>query len=703
MTFSIILHFAAAIVCGCLAAFVIFQNRRSFVHWIFGVGMAILSAEEVLNGLSLQAFWPAEVMRWQQLKLTITALLPGSWLIFSLSFARVSYKETLAKWRWVVIAAFAIPLSLVTLFGNSLFKEVVALAAPPGWFIRIGWSGYLFYCFLLLSAILILMNLERVLRNSTGSIRWQVKFMVLGLGGIFAVRVYTSSQTLLFQSLTMTLEEINAGTLILANSLIVWSLIRSRFLNVDVYLSDSMIYNSITVVIIGVYLVLVGILAKVAIYLNLSQVFLIEALFVFVSLLGLTAILLSGKLRQKIKRFVSLHFRRPKYDYRRVWISFSHRIASLIGINEICAAVTNMIAETFGVACVTIWLLDEAQGNLMLGGSTVFSSSEAKGFVKDKKAVGEWIRAMRDQEMPVDFDQSETDWVRELRQSSSELLREARIRYCVSLLSGKEFLGMITLNEKITKEHFSMEDFDLLKTIADQAAGSIQNIKMSEQLGQAKELEAFQTMSAFFVHDLKNLASKLSLTMQNLPVHFNNPEFRNDALRAISDSVSKINNMCSGLSLLKQKIVLQKTETDVNELVRNTLDMMNGCKALIIKDLKPIPKFMIGPEQMQKVLTNLVLNANEAVGDSGEIRVSTDQKDNWMIIEIHDNGCGISKEFIETSLFHPFKTTKKQGMGIGLFHSKMIVEAHQGRIEVESEEGKGTTFRVILPLKGGRV
>jgi putative PEP-CTERM system histidine kinase len=666
--------------------------------------MIILSVEEVFNGLSFQALWPAEVMRWQQLKLIATALLPGSWLLFSLSFARANYKETLVKWRWIVLAAFAIPLALITLFANSLFKEVVALGAPSGWFIRIGWSGYLFYLFLLLSAILILMNLERALRNSTGSIRWQVKFMVIGLGGIFAVRVYISSQTLLFQSLNMTLEEVNAGTLILANSLIVWSLIRSRFLNVDVYLSDSMIYNSITVVIIGIYLILVGILAKVAIYLNLSQVFLIEALFVFVSLLGLTIILLSGKLRQKIKRFVSLHFRRPKYDYRKAWASFTQRTASLVGIDEICAAATHMIAETFGVACVTIWLLDEAQENLMLGGSTVFSSSEAKGFVKNSKAVGEWIKAMRDQEMPVDFDQSEMDWVRELRQSNSDFFRDARIRYGVTLLSGKVFLGMMTLSEKITKEHFSLEDFDLLKTISDQAAGSIQNIKMSERLGQAKEMEAFQTMSTFFVHDLKNLASKLSLTMQNLPVHFNSPEFRNDALRAISDSVAKINTMCGSLSLLRQKIVLQKTETDLNELVTTTLASLDSCcKSMPIQDLHPLPRLVIDPEQIQKVLTNLVLNANEALGNRGEIRVVTIEKNGWAVLSVSDNGCGMSKEFIEKSLFRPFQTTKKQGMGIGLFHSKMIVEAHHGRIEVESEEGKGSTFKVILPLKGGSV
>jgi signal transduction histidine kinase len=77
--------------------------------------------------------------------------------------------------------------------------------------------------------------------------------------------------------------------------------------------------------------------------------------------------------------------------------------------------------------------------------------------------------------------------------------------------------------------------------------------------------------------------------------------------------------------------------------------------------------------------------------------------DSWVTVSVSDNGCGISKEFMEKDLFHPFKTTKKQGMGIGLFQSKMIVEAHQGRIEVESEPGVGTTFKVMLPLRRSSV
>jgi len=700
MTFNLILSYSAALICAGLAVFVFFKDRRSFIHQLFAVGMIAFAAEAVLNGLSFWVSLPAEIAYWQRLRLIATAFIPVGWFLFSLSFGRVGYKEIISKWRWHIVTILVIPIALVTLLGRSIFKGPPIFDESFRWSIPIGWSGYLFYLSFLLSAALIIMNLERTLRNSSGSIRWQIKFMILGLGGIFAVRIFTTSQVLLFRYIEMPLEVINLGALILGGALIIWSLFRLQVLNVEIYLSSSFIYNSITVIIIGIYLIIVGLLAKLVTYFKISHPFLVEVLVVFLSLLGITIILMSGRLRELIKRFVSLHFKRPKHDYRKVWTSFTHQTASLIGIREVCAAVTKMLADTFGVPCVTIWLVDESQENLTLGGSTVFSSTELGEFVRDKKAVKEYIQAMRNQQMPIDLDQTEMDWARDLKESHFDYFRDARIRYGISLVAGNEFLGIMTLNEKLTKEQFSFEDFDLLKTIADQAAGSILNIKMSERLSQAKEMEAFQTMSAFFVHDLKNLASKLSLTMQNLPTHFDNPEFRNDALRAISDSVAKINTMSSGLSLLRQKIVLQLAETDLNGLVTTTINMLNGFKASITQDLKPLPKLLIDSEQIQKVLTNLILNANDAVGNEGEIRVATEQKDNWILLSVSDNGCGMSKEFIEKSLFHPFKTTKKQGMGIGLFHSKMIVEAHHGRIEVESEEGRGTTFKVFLPLAG---
>lgn len=698
MTFNTIVSYIAVLLCGSLAVVVLLKERRVFSHQVFALGMVAFAAEALFDALSLGSYWSTQIAYWQRLRLISTAVVPAAWLLFSLSLGRASYKEIVSKWRWHLFVMTLIPFVLTTAFTHSTFKIVSHFDTPSHWSFPLSWSGYISHLFFLLSSALIIMNLERTLRNSSGSIRWQIKFMVLGLGGIFALRIYTTSQVLLFNNIQMPLEMINSGALILGGLLIIWSLSRLRLLKVDIYLSHSVIYNSITIVLIGIYLVLVGILAKVAVYFDIPQIFLVEALFIFLSLLGLTIILFSGRLRERVKRSVSRHFKRPKYDYRTVWTSFTHRTASLIGIKEICSAVTKMVSDTFGVPCVAIWLPDETREDLLLGGSTVFSERDITVSIMDKKARAEFTKAMQDQEEVIDFEKSEKDWAIHLKESHSGYFRRTRIRYGVSLLAGNEFVGIMTLNEKLTREEFSHEDVDLLKTITGQAAVSILNVKMSERLGQAKEMEAFQTMSAFFVHDLKNLASKLSLTMQNLPLHFDNPEFRVDALRAISDSVAKIDTMSSGLSLLRQKIFLQPAEVDLNELVCSTLTTMNGCKAPITQGLHPLPKCPLDSEQMQKVVTNLILNANEALGSGGEIYIATERINGWIVLSVSDNGCGMSKEFIEKSLFHPFKTTKKQGMGIGLFHSKMIVEAHRGRIEVESEEGKGTTFRVLLPI-----
>jgi len=93
------------------------------------------------------------------------------------------------------------------------------------------------------------------------------------------------------------------------------------------------------------------------------------------------------------------------------------------------------------------------------------------------------------------------------------------------------------------------------------------------------------------------------------------------------------------------------------------------------------------------------MNANDAVNGNGVIQVTTIHEGNTVGFSVRDNGCGMSEEFIEKSLFRPFQTTKKRGLGIGLFHSKLIVEAHRGALEVNSTAGAGTEFRVLLPIR----
>jgi putative PEP-CTERM system histidine kinase len=679
-----------------LAFYVFLEDRRSFVNRLFALGMIVLSAQELFNFLSLRNLSPLNIDQWQRIRFIAISFLPCAWLFFSLSFSRSNYKEYVSRWRWVLVSSFVLPVAAATLLRHQFFRELPALHEPSGWVLPLGWSGYIFHVLLLIASVLVLTNLENTFRASSGSFRWLIKFTVLGLAGIFAVRIFTASQAILFHSVDSSIDFFNTLALIASGVMIAYSLIRSRLrlMKADIYLSETVLYRSITFLIAGIYLIIFGVLAKAFTYFSGEHPFYIWALIVFVSLLGLTVILLSNKIRQKVRRYIYTHFRRPRYDYRKEWTLFTQRTASILDTQKLCGAVTKIVSEIFGVPCVTLWLADETKENVAVGGST--------GLSEEALAGPELVRLTRNRNAPVDLEGSDIKWKEGGKRVNRDLFRRAQVRYAVPLSSGNEFLGIMTLNERVTKEPFSLEDFDLLRTISDQAAGCIHNIKITERLSLAKEMEAFQTMSTFFVHDLKNLASKLSLTVQNLPVHFDNPEFRKDALRAISESINKMNVMCRDLSLLREKIVVQPEEVDLNRIVTETLQTMNGWKGTITKDCRSLSKCLIDPELIQKVLTNLVLNANDAVGNGGEIRVATGQEGSWVILSVSDNGCGMSGEFMKRSLFRPFKTTKKQGMGIGLFHSKMIIEAHGGRIEVESEEGKGTTFRVFLPIGQGK-
>lgn len=699
--FQPFLSFAGAFLSVSLAVLAFLRDRYSFVHRVFVIGMLVLGMEAAFMGMGFLASSADEILKWHNLGAIGTAFLPGVWLAFSLGFARSEMKEAILKWRVALLLAFIIPLTLVLAFGKSFFRGEAFLSESFGLSIRLGWSGYLFTLFLLISSVLILMNLERIFRSSTGSMRWRIKFLVFGLGGLFSVRIYTASQAILFSTFTSTLSLFNTGALIIADILILISLIRSRVFNMNIYLSNTLLYQSLTIFMVGIYLIIVAILVKVIPHFKTVHHIPVEALFIFLSFMALTIFLMSEKMRQGMRRFINRHFQRPRYDYREKWREFNLRTTYLLDGKSYCSTVTKIVSETLSCSSLTIWLLDEFRERLLLGGSTLFSGEQVKLISLVNRNGKEFLSAIMDQQKVLDFDQPESERIRAFKENYGDVLQEAKIRYCAPLIVGKELIGIMTLNDRMKGEPFSIEDFELLKTFADQTAVHLLNLRLSENLKKLKEAEAYQTMSAFMMHDLKNLASSLSLTMQNLPAHFENLEFRKDALHVIQQSILKINRMCQHLSMLSRKIELKPTEVSLNDLVLSTLSSLNGGSHIsILHDLRPLPKVRIDPEQIQKVLTNLILNAKEAIGDRGEIRVTTDPRDGSILLCIEDNGCGMSKEFMEESLFRPFKTTKKEGMGIGLFHSKLIVEAHQGRIEVESEEGRGTTFRVFLPLAG---
>ncbi len=674
------------------AALALWRDFRSPAYFAFAFGMTAFAAETVLSLLAGGAVWSHDAIGWAKWRLAAGAFIPGSWLLFSLSYSRQNYKEFVKGWKWIILASFAVPVLLVSVAGGHLFIGSKSIFTKRIWLLALGPSGYAFYVFLLLFSVLILVNLEKTLRTSYGAIRWQIKFSILGIGLIFAARVYTAAQTLLYSIVDTRLFAINSSVLVVANILLIASALRNRLREASIYVSQDFLYGSLTLLASGFYLLMLGITVKLAIYLGLSEMLFQSAFIVLLALLGASALLLSEHVRYKLRRFIHRHFRRPFYDYRKIWTDFTYKTGSLTDTRRLCSAVAKTVSETFLASAVSIWLVDEDLRRPVLTASTALSAGRHGSESADDEAAV-LVERMRGQHEPVDLESP--GW--ELFSAPlSSFLEGAKIRYCVPLAAGGEFIGVLTMNNR-TGPPFSVEDFDLLKTFADQAAAQILNQKLFESLGRAREMQAFQSLSAFFMHDLKNIASTLSLTLQNFPVHYDNPEFRTDALKMISNSREKIGKMCGQLSVLNQKFEIRKSECDLNEIVAATLSNLNLNGALAT-DLNPLPKTLLDAEQMQTVILNLVLNADESMAHNGETRVETCRDKDKLVLSVIDNGSGMSNEFIKKDLFRPFTTTKNNGSGIGLYQSRKIVEAHGGTIEVQSLEGSGSTFRVILPV-----
>ncbi len=702
MNFSFFIACAAAVFTAGIAITALLQDRHSFVHRIFAVGMLLFALDAGLVGLFYRTPFTTQFLLRQWLQPLVASFLPAVWLLFSVSFARANYKEQIYQWKWVLLASLALPVGLLTFFNNDFFIWSSVAEGEALSLIRIGWAGYAWHLIWIISSIIILMNLERTFRHATGHMRWQTKFMFLGITAVFCAHLYTDSQVLLFKAIDTELNIVGLGILLIADLFILRSLFRGKPLNVSFHLSHQFLYGSFTVTIVGIFFILVGAFVWASLHFQWIRNFHVAIFLILAAAIVIAAFFMSDRLRMQRKRFISRHFKRPQYEYQKIWENFTERTTSVTRMPDLCDVIVKMVSETLEILSVSIWLVDEKQERLSFGGSTVFNinDKDTEKLKFDKNAGADLIRAMSGQTMPLDLEGHKDDWVEDLKLVCGfEESKEANIRYCVPLRAADHLIGIMTLGEKVFYKPLSFEEAELMKTISNQAAAAMLNLRVAEQLRQKKEMEAFQTMSSFFMHDLKNLASKLSLVTQNLPVHIDNPEFRADALRTITQSVAKINTMSSRLSLLSRKLELTCKETDLNDLVAVAVsDLKSVVRVPLSQNLSKVPPLSIDGEQMYKVIENLLINANDAVQQDGRISIATSCNENWAEIAVQDNGYGMSREFIEKSLFLPFQTTKKQGMGIGLYHCKTIVEAHGGRVEVESEEGNGTTFRVLLPV-----
>ena len=566
--------------------------------------------------------------------------------------------------------------------------------------LRFGAMAKVLNVILLVANVWILMNLEQTFRSAVGTMRWRIKFVVLGLAVIFGARLYVRSQALLFSAYDMHWSGIESSALLIGCVFLVVAYVRTGFAEIDVYPSRAVLRSSLTVLIVGGYLFVVGVLANIVRRFGGAESFQFAAFVVLLGMAGLAVLLLSDRLRQRIHGFVGRHFARAQHDSVRIWTEFSRRLANVKDQAGLCAVSARLVSETFEVLSVTIWLLDEQKEQFIAGASTAPQPGEATAGDPPAAASSAVAAGLRVRSSPFDLEGVDEPWAEELRQLNPTTFPNGGNRWCVPLRAGEQSLGALVLADRVNGADYTVEELQLLQCIADQVTSVLLNLRLANEVARSRELEAFRTMSAFFVHDLKNAAASLNLMLKNLPVHFDDPAFREDALRGIGNTARRIDEMIGRLSALRQRPDFKPVEADLNQLVSEVLDRLDGMPHVeLTKELQPLPRMLADREQIQSVVTNLVLNARDALGPGGRIRVRTEHVGDSVVLSVTDNGCGMSAAFLKDSLFRPFQSTKKNGLGIGMFQSRMIVEAHGGSIRVESETGKGSTFRVSLPVK----
>jgi hypothetical protein len=681
--FSIITAIVAIVI-----AFVVFLKRYNRLsHIAFFVSM--LSTAFVIFGDSMCMLNPESIVFWKRLIFIAEALMATSWLLFAMSFARADY--------WHVVSRFSkLLLMLSPLFVYFFIAIPIEnfFHSPDSGFsnekiLFLGNTGYVFNLLLLLYSVVSIINLETTLRNSSGVNKWQIKYTVMGAGGIISINIFYYSYALLYRSINMDLLPVRDGIVLVSIMVIGFSILRHKAMDVEVAISRNILFRSLSIFIAGFYLLGLGLIGEGMRYFGPRAGTNITIFLGFIGAIVAMTIILSEQLRRKAIVFINKNFYSYKYDYREQWLSFTQRISLKNDFDELLGSIAEGFKEAIGSTGAAIWLKGRDKKEYVcvkvLKTNTVKAApgSNLIDFLQNKK----WILNIYDNNCKGVVSDNKT------------FIEKTGASLIVPLLHIDRLIGFIILRESLAENEYNYEDFDLLKTLAKQATLAIMNTQLADELIEAKEMEAMGRLSSFIIHDLKNSATMLSLIAQNAKEHIDNPDFQRDAIRAVSNTSEKIKGIIDKLKNLPIKAETDIKYSDLGECVKSAIAQvgLNGKANVSYKEIETVStKF--DNEELSKVIINLIINAFDATGMKGEIKISTGTENGTAFIRVSDNGCGMSTDFIERNLFRPFQTTKKKGLGIGLYQCKTIIDAHSGRMLVESQEGRGTEFIIYLPI-----
>jgi putative PEP-CTERM system histidine kinase len=422
-----------------------------------------------------------------------------------------------------------------------------------------------------------------------------------------------------------------------------------------------------------------------------------QSVFLFGATLLLAVLLVSGQARAWLRVFVAKHLSAYKHDYRAEWLRLVRNMVATGEEHPLPERAVGALAQLVNADAGGLWVLRE-------GAYTPVGGDLGGPDMPTEPASSPFVCALVDHEWIVDLHPVGAERAAVQPVPIPEWLgRLARARYVVPLLQECELVGFVVIAQPLVAHALNWEDIDLLRTAGRQVASYIALDHAAQALARAHQFEAYNRFVAFIMHDLKNLIAQQQLVVENAARHKGNPQFIDDAISTIENSVRRMSR------LLEQ---LRRGEAGAGARRVNLADLCNDvaarCRgrepnpALDVSD--PSLEVVLAPERFANVLENVVRNAQDATPGGGSVRIAVSRGPRRAVVEVSDDGQGMDAAFVRDRLFRPFDTTKgSQGMGIGAYQAREFVRSLGGDIQVHSVPGKGTRFVIELPiLEGGR-
>ncbi len=459
--------------------------------------------------------------------------------------------------------------------------------------------------------------------------------------------------------------------------------------------SRAVTFRTLSLLLIGGYLAGMVLVTKSLALLGGDMARLSQIVFLVIAVIGAGLALPSPRVRGWLRVTATKHLFQHRYDYRQEWLRFTRTIGrggtGSASLEE--RAVKALADITESPAGLLLMPNEEAQ--LELTARWNWPTLAVPALAGDFALAG--LLEQHNLILALDEARRGVDHQGEVAHVPAWLIEAEDAWALVPLIHFDRLVGVIVLARPRNPRQLDWEDFDLLRVAGQQLASYLAEQAGQQALMDASRFDEFNRRMAFVMHDIKNLVSQLSLLAANAEKHADNPAFRADMLVTLRNSADKLSALLARLGRYGSGHVNALGPIDLVDLARSMAERFRPVHPVALTREAPV-RVIGNREALEQALIHLVQNAIDVSEPGMPVFLDVAGEGLHGAIEVVDSGTGMSPEFVRTGLFKPFVSSKPGGFGIGAFEARELVKAMGGRIAVESREGLGTRFSVVLPL-----